>query len=41
MALLRSDTAPLFLPRVFPPWSLPRVGHGGGKRWYVPIWSCA
>ena len=19
----------------FPPWSLPRVGNGGGKRWYV------
>ena len=21
----------------FHPWSLPRVGYGGGKRWYVTI----
>ena len=36
MALLSSDTVPLFLPRVFSPWSLPRVGNGG-KRWSVTL----
>ena len=35
MALLNSDTA-IFCTR-FPPWSLPRVGNGGGERWYVTI----
>ena len=32
MALLNSVTVPLFLPHVSPPWSLPRVGSGSGKR---------
>ena len=32
MALLSFVTVPLFLPLVSPPWSLPRVGNGGGKR---------
>ena len=35
MAHRNSDTAPLFLPRIFSPWSLPRVGNGSGKRWDV------
>ena len=34
MALLNSVIVPLFLPHV-PPWSLPRIGNGGGKRQFV------
>ena len=32
MALLSFIIVPLFFTTRFPPWSLPRVGNGGGKR---------